>query len=410
MTDPRPRRPIRLRRLLGWTASFIGFSLLAACAAKQAGPPPQVAEAQKVGATRFVVFDVGQANALLVVHNGRTLLMDIGAASNRADRDDFHHVASRIQQLTGRRQLDYLVVSHYHADHIGWRRAGPKPKGSETGLWGLLNDEGVTVDTLIDRGSVTYGEKGNTQRAYEDWVPKWLQRGTVAQHRSVQAGDLIDLGQGLRIEVVVANSNGRLPHLREIDPAGFAQWPPSENDYSIGLKFTSGDFELFVAGDLSGENVRKQYGDTQLSYHDIESTIAGAVGPLEVYLVDHHGSEHSSNSCFVSVLHPQVSIFSTGENHYGHPALAVFERLRALGDPYVTGGADHHVYGKVKRFIAFDDVEVVVAPDGGHFYVGSKEYRALTEAEERARPDTVSDCRVEEPRALETGPDDPDAD
>ena len=45
--------------------------------------------------------------------------------------------------------------------------------------------------------------------------------------------------------------------------------PASENDYSVALKFTYGDFELFAGGDLSGATLHRDFKGNREAYHDV---------------------------------------------------------------------------------------------------------------------------------------------
>ena len=62
---------------------------------------------------------------------------------------------------------------------------------------------------------------------------------------------------------------------------------------------------------------------TMASYADIETSVAPAVGQVEVYKVNHHGSASSSNTAWMSATRPKVAIISVGNaNSYGHPTSA----------------------------------------------------------------------------------------
>jgi hypothetical protein len=99
--------------------------------------------------------------------------------------------------------------------------------------------------------------------------------------------------------------------------------PPSENDLSLGFMISFGDFQMFIGGDLSGENYESQFG---YKYHDVESCLADdnivkkLYGRhLEVLRINHHGSSHSTNQKFINSFDPQIAIFSVGDhNTYGH--------------------------------------------------------------------------------------------
>jgi beta-lactamase superfamily II metal-dependent hydrolase len=357
-----------------------GVALLAlvcsACAHHRNGDRLHVSTLSDVG-LRFVFFDLGQADGMLVLYDGHALLMDAGESREASDGDRYHRIATALQSLKGDKHLDAFVLSHYHRDHVGDPSTG-------NGLWGVF-DDGVTVDTLYDRGEVIYGGggKGETQKVYERAVPNWLASGKARAHHTVRIGDTIELGEGLRVEVVAVNGNDVLSTLAKDKPDELETWPASENDYSVALKFTYGDFELFAGGDLTGETTHREFkGSHREGYHDIESSTAERVGDVEVYRANHHGSSHSSNGCFVGTLKPEVSIISSGLNNYGHPTTVVFDALNNLGRVFITGGADEKVRGHVARAVVGGDIHVIVEKGGHRYAVNGRDYAAKSDAEE----------------------------
>ena len=61
---------------------------------------------------RVYYFDVGQADSMLIVNNGKTMLIDAG---NNADGD---LVVNNLKEI-GIKKIDYLIGTHPHEDHIG---------------------------------------------------------------------------------------------------------------------------------------------------------------------------------------------------------------------------------------------------------------------------------------------------
>lgn len=335
--------------------------------------------------------DLGQADGMLVVFRGKTLLMDAGESRTPEDAEKYHVIAKRVEELTGKRHVDYFVLSHYHRDHVGDEK-------EQTGLFGLIAADGMTFGTMIDRGPENYGEsgdRGETQLGYERAMPKWLKDGKVQSHKVLTIGESIPLGEGLAIDVVAANGNGRLDALAKNNAAELDAFPASENDYSLALKFTYGDFELYAGGDLTGLTQHRQFGTRQEGYHDIESSTAERVGDVEVYRANHHGSGHSSNPCFMSVLSPEVSIISSGDNNYGHPTPKAYDAMASYGRVFITGGADSRVKSHVEKSIVGGDVTVLVDEDGKRFSVNGKDLRAKSEEQEAQRPDRKEKCEVE---------------
>ena len=62
--------------------------------------------------SKIYFFDVGQADSMLIVNNGQTMLIDAG------NNEDGDMLVKNIQTL-GISKLDYVVGTHPHEDHIG---------------------------------------------------------------------------------------------------------------------------------------------------------------------------------------------------------------------------------------------------------------------------------------------------
>ena len=101
--------------------------------------------------------------------------------------------------------------------------------------------------------------------------------------------------------------------------------PPSENDYSIGLRITFGSFVYLTCGDLDGEYATSADG---YYYNDIESVYKDIVGEIDCYHGNHHGSQHSNNDNWLTVLKPTSALISCGEkNTYGHPTKLALDHI-----------------------------------------------------------------------------------
>lgn len=200
-------------------------------------------------------------------------------------------------------QLNYVVASHYHADHIG-------------GIDEVING-GLSVTGLVyDRGASYH-----TQTYYDYVAAVGSKRTTITD------GQIIDLGGGAKAKCVAVNGK---------DVLGAS----NENDLCVALVISYGHFDYFTAGDLIGVN--------NGGYTDIESSVASEVGDIEVYRVNHHGSGYSTNQYFVDTIKPEVSVFSVGDNTYGHPTQEVINRLAAANSyMYLTERGDPDRGGSV---------------------------------------------------------------
>lgn len=266
---------------------------------------------------------VGQADATLIVSSsGQTLLFDGGS---NGDGEDI--IVPYMANL-GITTLDYMAASHYHADHVG-------------GLDEVYEAVGVTQG-VYDRGW------SYTTLTYNDYAD------AVASMRTTAVdGQIIDLGDGVTATVVAVNGNGQLssPYTSS----------SKENDYCLALLVECGDFDFFVAGDLTGG---------LLGYSDIESSVGLEVGDLEVYRVNHHGSGSSSNTNFMAATTPEVSIISCPvSSSYGHPHQEALDRIAAVNSyVYQAAQGSDATYTADMRTIV--NGHIVVTSDGvGEYYV-----------------------------------------
>jgi len=151
------------------------------------------------------VLSVGQADAQLIFTKDKVLLIDIGGQV-AGPKKQFEYVFSKLKELTGKDNIDYFVVTHYHTDHLGNLYANSS-KGF--GLWGLVEEKGVTIGTVIDRGDdVNFGSPTSTYNHYKPAIDRWLQQGKVHNRAKAHLGDQqILLGNGVKIEVVAVNGN-----------------------------------------------------------------------------------------------------------------------------------------------------------------------------------------------------------
>ncbi len=211
--------------------------------------------------------DVGQADAALVICDGKTMLIDGGNVADSGliytylkDRDIKH--------------LDYVVATHAHEDHIG-------------GLAGALNYATV--------GTVYCPVTSYDSNAFEDFV-KYVDRRN-AEITVPSVGDVFDLGNA-KVTIIGCNASD------------------DTNDTSIILRITYGNTSFLFTGDA------ERAAETAVieSGYSLEST---------VLKVGHHGSDTSTSYRFLLEIMPKYAVISVGENNeYGHPTDEVLSRLR----------------------------------------------------------------------------------
>ncbi|HEY3474152.1 MAG TPA: MBL fold metallo-hydrolase, partial [Anaerolineales bacterium] len=92
--------------------------------------------------------NIGQGDATLIVGpTGKSLLFDAGESYWNSTADA-QVVGPYIESVLGCKSLDYVVISHFHVDHIGYIGYG--------GLWNLVETQGFTVGTTLLRNYNTH--------------------------------------------------------------------------------------------------------------------------------------------------------------------------------------------------------------------------------------------------------------
>src|SRR5690349_16153322 len=87
--------------------------------------------------------DIGQGDAALIVGpTGKSLLVDAGE-TNWNSSAKAQIIGPYIQGVLGCKSLDYVLISHFHLDHIGYVGYG--------GLWNLFETQGFSVGKTLVR-------------------------------------------------------------------------------------------------------------------------------------------------------------------------------------------------------------------------------------------------------------------
>lgn len=302
-----------------------------------------LAQAQKPFDVYFIDVEGGQAT-LFVSPSGESMLVDAGwPGFNGRDSD---RIVSGAKQA-GLSRIDYLVVTHYHGDHVG-------------GVPELAAK--FPIGTFVDHGpTVEQGERPDALfRAYTDARAK-------GKHLQVKPGDKIPV-KG--IDVTVVSAAGDLI-TRPLTGAGaanplcrdFKAKDPdaTENARSVGMLITYGSFRMLDLGDL-----------TWNKEHDLACP-NNLLGTIDVYLTTHHGSNQSGPQVLVHALRPKVAIMNNGAKKGASPDTWQIVRdspgLRDLWQLHyaVDGGPGHNV---AEPFIANmdentgDGIKLSVRRDG----------------------------------------------
>jgi beta-lactamase superfamily II metal-dependent hydrolase len=246
----------------------------------------------------YIVDTEGGKATLFVSPSGQTLLIDTG---NPGERD-----TGRIMDVlteAGVKQVDYLVSTHYHVDHIGGMQELSKR---------------IPIAHYIDHGpSVEQREQvQGFQAAYAELRSK-------AKHTVVKPGDRVPIA-GVDFRIVTAGGESLKTPLPGGGRANAAcsqsqkkddSASPDENAHSVGSVITYGQFRAIDLGDL-------------LWNKELELMCPNnPVGTVDLYLVTHHGLAQSGSDALVHGVRPRVAVMQNGTRKGG--SVAAYQIMRS---------------------------------------------------------------------------------
>ena len=267
----------------------------------------------------FIDVEGGQAT-LIVSPSGHSMLIDTGwRGFNGRDAERIWQAAKTVKL----KQLDYVLITHYHRDHVG-------------GVQQLADR--MKIGTFVDHGPNLEDSKV-TKEDYADYE-KILPR---AQHLVVKPGDTIPL-KGVTVQVLTAAGEriqSPLSGAGQANPLCASvqkkDVDPTENARSLGTILTYGSFRFLDLGDLTWNKELELVCPNNL------------IGKVDVYLTTHHGLGASGNPAIVQAIHPRVAIMNNGAKKGGEPsAWQIIKDSPGLEDIWqlhysVAGGSDHNV-------------------------------------------------------------------
>ncbi len=230
------------------------------------------------GTVEIHMIDVGQGDSILIMAPEGNILVDAG--DNKAENE--HKLKTYLDGL-GIETIDYFILTHYDADHIG---------GADMII------ETYTVETVIIE-DYYYEKETSVYRDYLDALEN--SKDTVTKDP--------DVGEEMAF--------GEL-HLKFLGPT--ERFDEKNND-SIVVRLDFGENSIMMTGDAEIDAEKS-----------LVSTYNSAELDCDVLKVGHHGSTTSTTKNFLNAVSPEYAIISCGiDNSYGHPKAEILERLTEIG-------------------------------------------------------------------------------
>ncbi|MEI8217191.1 MAG: stalk domain-containing protein [Eubacteriales bacterium] len=222
--------------------------------------------------------DVGQGDSIFIDYGDYEILIDAGT-SDYGDK-----VANYIKPFV-QGDLDVLVATHVHADHIGGL-----PKVIDT----------FQIDNIIDSGE-TY-----TTATYLNYYAAAISEPNC--NFTSDSKMTFNMGKNATFKIIELGDN-------------YAD----SNDNSVVSMVKYNNIEVLLMGDLSST---------------VENANLSKFSDVDILKAGHHGSRTSTSSVFLDTTKPETIIISAGLNNtYGHP------HPESLGRMFAAGSS---VYGTFK--------------------------------------------------------------
>ncbi len=302
----------------------------------------------------------GGAATLIVTPAGESVLIDTGNPGVR----DSGRIFETAVKTAGLREINHLIVTHYHRDHFGGASQLAKL---------------MPIRNVYDNSEFEGQREFPTQDYKEFKAEKRMQ---------INPGDILKLSQpdggaNLLFQCLATRQQvykaGRSP--TESAPTDGsaamnecckeAQRKPidrSDNANSVVMLLQFGDFRFFDGGDLTW-NIEKEL-----------VCPVNLVGNVDVYQSTHHGLDQSNNNVLVKSLEPIVAIFNNGATKGCEPMTfatlketpsvkAIYQVHKNLRPDGVKNNAPDEFIANHEKECKGNHIKLSVAPDGKSYTV-----------------------------------------
>jgi competence protein ComEC len=209
----------------------------------------------------LLFFDVGEGDAILMKTPQNSYMMVDTGPHGRYNPAQMAIVP--YFRAKGIKKLDAVLLTHPDSDHIG-------------GTLHIL--QYINVEKVLHNG---VNKETKTYRALNEYISRNnLNKAVVGD------GDVINIDEKVKIHVIRPDNTD----------------PRSDNEDSLILYITYGNFSALLMGDCEAESLKF-----------LKRVVKP---PVTLLKVGHHGSDNSVNDEFLSFINPEIAVISVGNKFY----------------------------------------------------------------------------------------------
>jgi competence protein ComEC len=229
----------------------------------------------------MTILDVGQGQSIFIKSKNESLMIDTGGYYDETRFSVGKQIIQPFMSVNGVKEVKYLVLTHLDQDHSG------------------------AYDYLK--------QKFKFEKVYSN---ENVEVGTSSSFKLCEQNQQIVLSPKAKLTVLSPNK----------EQLSFAKYEKNENSCVLYLELMNlGQYQKFLFMADAGWKTESEIIN---NYPNLK---------VDVLILGHHGSQHSSSKEFLAFLKPKIAIASAGfDNRYNHPHPNVIAALKELNIPFMS--------------------------------------------------------------------------